>query len=399
MWIPKSTAEIITVVTSGSLEENSSFDVKRELPSNNIEIAKDIAAMTNDGGVIIYGIDEDESKRPTILHPIPLLGQRERINAIVRTGMAEPPEVSIKSFPTDENTSIGYVVVYIPPSERAPHMVTVKGHNRYYGRTATGNVPLNEGEIARLYIRRLECEVNRDELLSQEIESCRFELDPDLSYLHCFIRPVFPKDEFFGKIAKTNPEFKSMLDVNLTAVNKATLSRFHRPNLEEPVIWKIHPDGIGGASHPLHDARPQTIVSFLVNFNGVGHLFFGRVAQKVSTYNHAEQLLLFTPSVIGNTTTFIALMGELYHQIEYVSPVDVGLAITGLKGARIDLNGQNYKLDSFYPYERDDFRKTTRISALSLKNDAQSITRQLLSPLFDTMTQEKFDPFPPIQRS
>ncbi len=63
MWIPKSEEEIVNAVNSDALEESAIFDAKVELPSKNIEIAKDIAAMSNDGGVIIYGIGEDENGR------------------------------------------------------------------------------------------------------------------------------------------------------------------------------------------------------------------------------------------------------------------------------------------------------------------------------------------------
>jgi len=44
--------------------------------------------------------------------------------------------------------------VIVPQSARAPHMVIVKGDNRYYGRDARGNRVLNEGDVARLYERR-----------------------------------------------------------------------------------------------------------------------------------------------------------------------------------------------------------------------------------------------------
>jgi hypothetical protein len=53
-----------------------------------------------------------------------------------------------------EQEGLGYLVVIIPASPRAPHMVTLEGENRYYGRGATGNRILNQGDVARLYQRR-----------------------------------------------------------------------------------------------------------------------------------------------------------------------------------------------------------------------------------------------------
>jgi predicted HTH transcriptional regulator len=60
MWIPKDEEEIRNALLNHSIEEGPSFDVKREIPKSNAEIAKDISAMAIDGGVLIYGIGEDE---------------------------------------------------------------------------------------------------------------------------------------------------------------------------------------------------------------------------------------------------------------------------------------------------------------------------------------------------
>jgi len=60
MWIPKTEQEIILAVTSRTLEATTVFDAKREVSTHSQQIAKDVAAMADDGGVIIYGIDEDE---------------------------------------------------------------------------------------------------------------------------------------------------------------------------------------------------------------------------------------------------------------------------------------------------------------------------------------------------
>ena len=75
MWIPKDEAEIDNAVANNSLAETITFDAKKEIPAKNIETAKDVSALANTaGGVLIYGIGEDENGFPNVLNPILLEG-------------------------------------------------------------------------------------------------------------------------------------------------------------------------------------------------------------------------------------------------------------------------------------------------------------------------------------
>src|SRR6266851_2697472 len=135
MWIPRSEDDIIQAPTNRSLEETVTFDGKREIPAQNIETAKDVSALANtSGGVLIYGLAEDADHKLTVLNPIKLKGERERIDQIVRTCVDEVPFLKTSAIETKNDPSIGYLVVVVPPSERAPHMVIVKGEKRLYGR-------------------------------------------------------------------------------------------------------------------------------------------------------------------------------------------------------------------------------------------------------------------------
>ena len=112
-----------------------------------------MAAMATDGGLILYGLVRMHGALSE-LHPFPLAGEPERIDQIVQSSIAEPPTILIHSIQAEKPTGHGYIAVEIPASPRAPHMVIVGGDNRYYGRGATGNRILNEGDVARLYTRR-----------------------------------------------------------------------------------------------------------------------------------------------------------------------------------------------------------------------------------------------------
>ena len=151
MWVPENAEEIERAAQGGHLRETHSFDAKAALPdrNRNAELAKDVSAMTVDGGVLLYGIAEDRDQNPTVPQPIDLAGVRERVDQIVSTSIQEQPYVDPRSFATADDPSKGYLVVLVPQSARAPHQVTVRGELRFYGRDETGNRILTEVRLRR----------------------------------------------------------------------------------------------------------------------------------------------------------------------------------------------------------------------------------------------------------
>jgi schlafen family protein len=393
MWVPKTEEEITKAVTTTALEETAIFDAKKELPSKNPELAKDIAAMANDGGTLIYGIAEDASGRPTILNPIPLADQSERVTAIVQTSIAESPKIVISTIPTASDPSRGYLVVIVPPSDRAPHMVVVKGENRYYGRTATGNYPLGEAEVARLYERRQRMEVDRDALLAEAIARAPLSPRPGFAYLHLVVRPVFRDEGLLDRAVRTGETPQRVLfDLVAHVADPEIFPGNYSPDFYHQSRWIHRAEGflaqLGSAERDDDPRAPAHTLNLQVDFDGSAHLFCGRAAERES----AEYL--FFPSIVaGNTTRFLTLVGKLYTKARYVGMVDVCLAITGLKGSIPDTTNVRWMLNVM-PYDRDEYRRTTRASALVLSDNPQSVARSLLMPLFNAVSQGKLDPFP-----
>jgi predicted HTH transcriptional regulator len=201
MWIPKSEQDILSAIDAGDLSETANFDGKSALPGKGKgkDLALDVAAMSADGGTLLYGVAEDENERLTVPQPFKLAGVRERVDQIVRTSISEPLTIEVHTIPTDDNPSLGYLVIAVPPSPRAPHMVTVGKEHRYYGRGATGNVLLSEGEVARLYERRRRWEMDRGAMLDEAIELAPIPPREGFAYLHLVARPVVPDEELYDK--------------------------------------------------------------------------------------------------------------------------------------------------------------------------------------------------------
>lgn len=392
MWIPKNTQEIIDAVNAGHLHESQNFDAKRELGSKNKETAKDIAAMANDGGVLIYGLMEDEYGHITGLAPIRLKGAAEKIDQIAHTSIQETPRIETFVHSLPEDPENGFLVVAVPPSDRAPHMVTVDKDNRYYMRIDRTSVPMSEGEVARLYERRRRWEVDRETLLDKLLADSTYPVYPELNYLHLFVHPVSCGVDLLPRIAANKQErsikLRSLIEDssiyrlyphNVTPSFGDT-ARYIRPTVQgyvcESEMLEVTADQM--------DARTMAgYVRLDLRENGTATLFCGRAG---STFQGEKRLV--SSIAVALLWRGMVCMGAFYQAVAYSGMVDIGLAITQLKGQTI----HSYFRTNI-PFSHDIYRRTKRVSALSLTEAAEQVARDLLMPLMDEMTICTYDPF------
>jgi hypothetical protein len=141
--------DLQAAIDGGLLEERHTLDIKRELapgPEANKSLAQDLAAFAIDGGQLIIGVAEN----PVRLHPVPLDGLGERVESVSLARVDQPLQVSTTGIPSAEDPAKGYLMVTVPASPLAPHMVD----HAYYGRGDKRNYRLSDLEVARLIARR-----------------------------------------------------------------------------------------------------------------------------------------------------------------------------------------------------------------------------------------------------
>jgi hypothetical protein len=145
MWRPRTLSDVQAVI---GVPETSQLDFKRA-HSTPGETAKDIAAMTVEGGVIGYGIDEQGSAAAN-LTPVPLRQAEERLRQIASSSIHPPPAFDVTIIEAAPGATDGFVIVEVPASPLAPHM----WNERYPARSGTTTRYLTELEVARLYDQR-----------------------------------------------------------------------------------------------------------------------------------------------------------------------------------------------------------------------------------------------------
>jgi predicted HTH transcriptional regulator len=157
------------VLNEGLLEETQYLDAK-EAPSNkgdNKEMARDMASFAIDSGTLIIGIAEDKTNRTFTLAPQPLKGLPEKIEQIARSIPGPPLNVITQEIRSEADPTKGYLIVHIPASPAAPHMV----EGRYWGRGEKTKYRLTGPEVVRLHERRRSADQDALTLPQREIEN------------------------------------------------------------------------------------------------------------------------------------------------------------------------------------------------------------------------------------
>lgn len=399
MWVPRDSAQIEEAARTGQLEETASFDAKADLPSpkKNADLAVDVAAMSTDGGVLLYGVAEDGNEVPTILRPIALAGVGDRIGNIVATSIAEVPYIDVRPYPLADDPTRGYVAVIVPQSARAPHQVIVGGDLRFYGRGAKGNRRLTEGDVARLYQRRQQWEQDRDVLLAEAMRQAPYEPQDGLAYMHGFARPVVPDRNIWERASEAANGRDGLRKLLAEAAGSTKPREGYDPNLRSGANWRRHGADewrmTSNISSDYGDPKSaRYTVDVRINIDGRGHLFSGRVGEVLRRPNEEQgPLILFESMIAGQLASFLAAMGELYRLGRYFGQVDIGFVATGLRGGVGSKSRDHF---GFYDttYEADTYPRHERVAAADLGH-AEQVAGPMLRHLMEALTGRDFDPF------
>lgn len=143
--------QVLAAAQGGLLEENQWCELKQMLPpskpATNIELAKDLASLSVHGGVLIFGIVDNTYE----VVGCDTGGMRDRI-AQVAVARVHPPlsPVIHPDVRNPDDDSKAVLVVQVPPSPVAPHMV----EDKYWGRSSNGKRALPDVEVRELIAAR-----------------------------------------------------------------------------------------------------------------------------------------------------------------------------------------------------------------------------------------------------
>ena len=92
-WTPSSWRDIGDAATAGTLDETQRVELKAALPASskpaNLELARDLASLAVDGGLLVIGIEDDKGKAGAVTG-VDLAGVADRVDQVARDRVHPP---------------------------------------------------------------------------------------------------------------------------------------------------------------------------------------------------------------------------------------------------------------------------------------------------------------------
>ena len=151
----------IDALVDQNVQESKQLEFKRQLPprdhAGKKEFLADVSSFANaSGGDIVFGISEQDAgnnNKGCAASVVPLPADQVDsaklwIEEVVRTGIAPRLQIEVQEVTGfgDSGTDC-VIIVRIPKSFAAPHVVSLKGGFRFFSRNSAGKYPLDIAEL------------------------------------------------------------------------------------------------------------------------------------------------------------------------------------------------------------------------------------------------------------
>jgi hypothetical protein len=328
----------IQCLIEDEVEESASLEYKEQLPGGGDEDRReflyDVSALANaGGGYLLFGISDkrDSQNKPTgIADKIVGLvapnvsAEIARLENMIRDGIA-PRLTGVHNKVLDCGPAI-VLVLAIPQSWNAPHMVTFKHANKFYSRVSSGKYLMSVDQIGRAFCMQSALRESIQSWRQRRVEVLRSGNGPiELQQGPTALIHVIPASAF------------SLQSIRSTWI------------LSEDLRLKMH--------------CPSTQFSGSGRYNGDGYLKWAEVAPSAPTTGYTQ---VFRNGIIEYVTAHFSwgvappkespiftqfLEQELikgyrdarktFQELQLVEPVYVGVDLFGLKGKSMYISHRN----------------------------------------------------------
>lgn len=411
-WIPRIETDLQAAIDGGLLEESHYLDLKRDIApkaKGNRELARDLAQFAIDGGLLIVGVEEHKDGTPHELHPVELADLPERIEQVARSAIDPPLAIRCHPIPSTDNPAKGYLVVEVPISPSAPHMVD----GVYLGRGELMRERLSDAQVLRLHQRRAEAQTDAQRLLEAYVEH-----DPipagDRRNAHFFAVafPVMPRsDEML--LEHAGEDWDGFFEAAIRAA--CSQHSMFPPTIAEARLLSRRSDGMARTQaltqERTSDGRLGEKFTVEVEFSEAGavRIFNGRLSDELETADLSvvdrskDERQILSEIAVGATRHLLEVVRFVADRVGYTGSWHVGVAATGIAGLYArpgpkeshDLVGaarrwryEHVYSPARYPSDEDTYSRTCAVSLLELQQTPGATAKKLLGRLLRTLAVE-----------
>jgi hypothetical protein len=391
----------------GLLEESHFLDLKREIKagrSENRELARDLASFAIDSGTLIVGVDEVADGTLQLV-PQPLTGLAERIEQVAAMSTDPPLPVVTRRIASMADPAVGYLVVHVPASPSAPHMID----GRYLGRGDKTKRYLSDPEVVRLHERRRSSTADIAALLDEEF--ARDPIPHDLrrqAHLFLLAEPLAGRSEMLLHLTSGNGWEQRLLSY---ATGHATNPEVQRalaethsggfsPDFDSLRTFDRRPGGVALTSYPLEPGRvlrtdvsdPESVAELEVHEDGGLRLFMSRLSDHIgSGFGEAADHVFFDVAAVTYARRLVGLAVGAAEEVGYFGNWGLALGATGLRGT-----SSYIRRNSFYArpalYSGDVYQRVTVASYAELSRQPGAVADRLVGQLLRSFgTRQAFD--------
>ncbi|TQN44145.1 putative DNA-binding protein [Blastococcus colisei] len=381
-WTPDTWRHVVDAAVAGTLDETQWVELKAALPAHskpaNLELARDLASLAVDGGLLIIGIEDDKGRAGAV-SGVELADLADRVDQVARDRVHPPLVVRPVPIVDPTRPGRGCLLVTVDASPEAPHMVD----ERYWGRGATGKRPLIDADVRRLLALNAQQREDFMQVVRQYVDAGPLAIPGSLHVL------LTPRAGQHGALRDFLEEPFQLQQL----VNEVCATDRTGWNLEALSQSRLTLRGLDISNVPLGDAVASSDFSQL-HGKAVSLRDDGRVALTVTTLVFTEtetgstKRWLSTKAVVALPRQTLRLAARLADYAGYGGQWDAAVVVTGLQGVKAHGDGHRFwAMGTAYP--ENEYLWSTTTTTGELVDRPDDVLTRLLTPLLRVLGDQR----------
>jgi hypothetical protein len=387
-WTPTAWSDVVEAAAGGLLDESHWVDLKQELPggkrTHNTELAQDLASLAVDGGLLVIGIEDHDSRAGRVCG-VELARLADRVDQVARDKVRPSLVVRSHEVPDPDRPGWGCLLVHVPPSAEAPHMVDYV----YYGRGDRANARLGDEQVRAIIEGRRRGRADVTAELRQMADDDPIAADErQLGHLYLLAQPETTAEEVLVGLLARGDAVRAIQELLGSVVRERSSSTGFSPDVHGLVDGVPRAEGLALISYSAEEGprREQSLLELVVREDGGIRLTCGRGTDAFPppgwSPSDRPPMAVIAILVLGLANSVAVLAGRLADAYTaYQGQWRLGIRMDRLRGAvPLDrLQGPLHR--SGHPYSRDEYERVTSASTEELVNAPHAVAERLVAPL------------------